>query len=348
MPGVDPAVSIHRLYVDPYYKPGKQKKWTISEEKGEAIREEVGKLLGANGIRELLFPTWLANVVLVPKPNGTWGMCMDFTNINKAHLKDCYPLPNIDRMVDSSAGYKVVDFLDAFRGYHKIFMVEEDVDKITFVTECGIYCWKVMAFGLKNAGATYQRMVNKSPQLLARPVAGDVLQLNLAVSKAALSSVLIREEKKVQRPVYYVSRVMRGAETRYPLAEKVVFALIVAPRKLKPYLEAHLVEVITNQPLWQILENQSWAGRIVKWVIELSEFDLRYKPRTSIKAQEMADFMVECTQGPTDEAPELVSLVKAAEQRVWILGPVTYVLETLEGCQVQRLWNAYHLRRYYV
>ncbi|GAA0165051.1 hypothetical protein LIER_20551 [Lithospermum erythrorhizon] len=112
-------------------------------------------LLGADSIKKLLFPTWLANVVVIPKPNGTWRICTYFTSINKACPKDCYPLPHIDQLVDSSAGYKVVDFLDAFRGYHQIFMAEEDVEKIAFVTEYDIYCWKVMSFDLKNAGANY-------------------------------------------------------------------------------------------------------------------------------------------------------------------------------------------------
>ncbi|GAA0155916.1 hypothetical protein LIER_13532 [Lithospermum erythrorhizon] len=102
--------------------------------------EEVDKLLGANEIQELLFPMWLANIVLVPKPNRTWRMCVDFTSINKACPKDCYPLPNIDRLVDSSAWYKVVDFVDAFRGYDQIFMAEEDVENTAFVTEYGVYC----------------------------------------------------------------------------------------------------------------------------------------------------------------------------------------------------------------
>ncbi|GAA0184923.1 hypothetical protein LIER_32211 [Lithospermum erythrorhizon] len=124
----------------------------------------------------------------------------------------------------------------------------------------------------------------KKGELLARPVAGDVMQLYLAVSESALSSVLVRDEEKVQRPVYYVSQVMRGAETRYPLAEKLVYALIVAARKLKPYFEAHLVEVVTYQPLLQILENPNQSGQIVKWAIELSEVELWYNPRTSIKA----------------------------------------------------------------
>ncbi|GAA0144969.1 hypothetical protein LIER_36046 [Lithospermum erythrorhizon] len=257
MPGVDPGVLVHRLYVDPHYKPIKQKKWTFSEEKEEAIREEVDKLLGENAIRELLFPTWLTNVVLVLKPNETSWMCTDFTRINKACPKDCYPFPNIDRLVDSNAEYKVVDFMDAFRGYHQIFMAEDDVEKTTFINEDRSFPFfraikKEREFEwTPECEKSFQelKVYLQSPQLLARPVAGDILQLYLAVSKSALSSVLIREEENVQRTVYNVNRVMRGAETRSPLVEKLVYALIVATRKLKPYIEAHLVEVITDQPL---------------------------------------------------------------------------------------------------
>ncbi|GAA0157502.1 hypothetical protein LIER_14756 [Lithospermum erythrorhizon] len=153
----------------------------------------------------------------------------------------------------------------------------------------------------------------ESPQLLARLVIGDILQIYLAVSESALSSVLIWEEEKVQRRLYYVIRVMRGAEMRYPLTEKLVYALIIAARKLKPYFEAHLVEVITDQPLRQILDNPSRSLKIVKWVIELSEFDLRHKPRTSIKGQALADFMVECTHEPGERAPKSINLVEATE-----------------------------------
>ncbi|GAA0184542.1 hypothetical protein LIER_31830 [Lithospermum erythrorhizon] len=356
-------------------------------------------------------------------------MCTYFTSINKDCPKDCYPLPHIDRLVYSSVGYKVVDFLDAFWAYHQILMAEEDVDKTAFVAEYGIYCWKVMAFGLKNVGATYQRMVNKvfstqigrnmkiylanmliksrdgpdheanlresfdnmrkynlrlnpnkcvigvtsgkflgyminqkgiepnpdkiavvqamqsprtqkekrrefewtleceksfqelkaylqSPQLLAQSVVGDILQLYLPVSESALSSVLIWEEEKVQKLIYYVSRVMRGAATRYPLMKKPVYALVVVVQKLKPYIEAHPAEVITDQPLRKILEDPSRSGHIVKCAIELSKFDLRYRPQRNIKAQALAEFMVECTHEPDERAPELVSIVEAAKQRV--------------------------------
>ncbi|GAA0170812.1 hypothetical protein LIER_24993 [Lithospermum erythrorhizon] len=101
--------------------------------------------------------------------------------------------------------------------------------------------------------------------------------------------------------------------------EKLVFSLIVAARKLKRYFEVHPMEVITDQPLPQILENPSLSGRMVKWAIELSEFDLRYKPRTSIKAYALADFMVECTEEIMEEKPDLSNVVEAAEQQVWFL-----------------------------
>ena len=86
---------------------------------------------------------------------------MDFMNLNKACLKDSFPLPRIDQLVDSTAGHKLLTFMDAFSGYNQIKMDEEDQKKTAFITSQGLYCYKVMPFGLKNAGATYQRLVNK-------------------------------------------------------------------------------------------------------------------------------------------------------------------------------------------
>ena len=106
-------------------------------------------------IREVYYPDWLANVVLVKKTNRKWRMCVDFTNLNKACLKDSFPLPRIDQLVDSTAGHKLLTFMDAFPGYNQIKIVEEDHEKTAFITSQGLYCYKVMPFGLKNAGATY-------------------------------------------------------------------------------------------------------------------------------------------------------------------------------------------------
>ena len=117
--------------------------------------------MSAGFIWEVYYPDWLTNVILVKKTNRKWRMCVDFTDLNKACSKDSFPLPRIDQLVDSIARYKLLMFMDAFSGYNQIKMVEEDQEKIAFITSQGLYYYKVMPFGLKNAGATYQRLVNK-------------------------------------------------------------------------------------------------------------------------------------------------------------------------------------------
>ncbi|PKA64417.1 RNA-directed DNA polymerase like [Apostasia shenzhenica] len=87
-------------------------------------------------------------------------MCVDFTDLNKACPKDFYPLPKIDRLIDSSAGYSMMSFIDAFSGYHQIRMTKDDEKHTSFITDQGTFCYKVMPFSLKNAGATYQRMID--------------------------------------------------------------------------------------------------------------------------------------------------------------------------------------------
>ena len=88
-------------------------------------------------------------------------MCVDFTDLNKACPKDSYPLPRIDQLVDPTAGDKLLSFMDVFSGYNQIQMTEEGQEKTTFITSRGLFCYMVMLFGLKNAGATYQRLVNR-------------------------------------------------------------------------------------------------------------------------------------------------------------------------------------------
>ena len=89
-------------------------------------------------------------------------MCVDFTDLNKAYLKDSFPLPRIDQLVDSIAGHKLLSFMDAFSRYNQIHMDEEDQKKTSFITSQGLYCYKVMPFGLKNTETTYKRLVNHS------------------------------------------------------------------------------------------------------------------------------------------------------------------------------------------
>ena len=103
----------------------------------------------------MYYPDWLANVVMVKKANGKWRMYVDFTDLNRACPKDSYPLLRIDTLVDSTARHELLSFMDAFSGYNQIRMEEADKEKTSFVTGLGLFCYKVMPIGLKNAGATY-------------------------------------------------------------------------------------------------------------------------------------------------------------------------------------------------
>ena len=100
---------------------------------------------------------WLANVVPVPKKNSKVRVCVDYRDLNKASPKNDFPLPHIYMLVDSIAGHSMLSFMDRFSGYNQILMALEDMEKTYVITEWGTYCYKVMPFGLKNAGATYQR-----------------------------------------------------------------------------------------------------------------------------------------------------------------------------------------------
>ena len=112
-------------------------------------------------IREVEYPEWLANVVLVKKANEKWRLCINFIDINRVCPKDIFPLPRIDLIVDATAGHELLRFMDFFSGYNHISMDPNDQENASFVTGQGTYCYRVMPFGLKNAGATYQRLVNK-------------------------------------------------------------------------------------------------------------------------------------------------------------------------------------------
>ena len=112
--------------------------------------------------------------------------------------------------------------------------------------------------------------------LLSPSVSGEELYLYLVVTPHAVSSALIREEGRVQKPVYYTSRALRGAEGRYPLMEKLAFALITTSRKLRHYFQALVINVITAHPLKKAMNKLEAAGRLIQWAVELSEFDIRY------------------------------------------------------------------------
>ena len=123
------------------------------------------KLKQAGDIKEVFYPEWLANIVVVKKKTGKWHVCVDFTNLNKACPKNPFPMPQIDQLVEATVGHPRMSFLDAFQGYHQIALAVDDQEKTAFVTLIENYHYKVMPFGLKNIGATYQRMMTRMFEL---------------------------------------------------------------------------------------------------------------------------------------------------------------------------------------
>ncbi|RVW13463.1 Transposon Ty3-G Gag-Pol polyprotein [Vitis vinifera] len=157
MPGLDPSIVQHHLPTLPHARPVKQKLRRLHPRWSLQVKEKIQKQLSVGFISVVEYPEWLANVVPVPKKDGKVRVCVDFRDLNKASPKDDFPLPHIDLLVDGTAGLSMLSFMDGFSGYNQILMAPEDMEKTTFITKWGTYCYRVMPFGLKNAGATYQR-----------------------------------------------------------------------------------------------------------------------------------------------------------------------------------------------
>jgi hypothetical protein len=156
--GVDRSFIEHRLNIDPSVKPRRKKLRKMSDDKVVAVKSEVQRLLDATIIREVMYPKWLDNTVLVEEKNEKWRMCIDFTNLNKATPKDNYPLPRMDQVVDSAANAAVMSLLDCFSSYHQCWVGKEDEEKTSFITPFGTFCFVRMLEGLKNAGPTFTKM----------------------------------------------------------------------------------------------------------------------------------------------------------------------------------------------
>ena len=161
MTGINPVNAFHKLNVLPSARLIRQKVRCFHPDRHQIIQAEVDNLLKAGFIREVKYSEWLANVVVVPKKGGKWRVCVDYTDLNDVYPKDSFPLLCIDQIVDAWVGHGMLSFLDSFSGYHQIPMYPPDAEKTSFITPHGLFCYNVMPFRLKNARATYQRLVTK-------------------------------------------------------------------------------------------------------------------------------------------------------------------------------------------
>ncbi|XP_058765523.1 uncharacterized protein LOC131639017 [Vicia villosa] len=142
---------------------------------------------------------------------------------------------------------------------------------------------------------SHLKHVLSKPPVLSRPNNGEHLYLYLAVSNEAVSAALFREVEDGQKPVYFTSKALQGPEVRYQQIEKVALALVTAARRLRYYFLAHTIVIRTDQPIKQLLSRPDMAGRMLRWSLELSEFDIQYESRRALKAQALADFIAEMT-----------------------------------------------------
>ena len=157
MLGLDLNLVVHNLVLEKDAKPIKQKLRKMHPKVALLVKEELQKLLDVGFITPIDYPTWVSNVVPVGKKIGGIHICTDFCDINKACPKDDFPLPSIDNIVDATIGHEILSLMDGFSGYNQIHIAKSDQHKTAFTTPWGTFCYKVMPFGLKNAGATYQR-----------------------------------------------------------------------------------------------------------------------------------------------------------------------------------------------
>ncbi|GKA57156.1 reverse transcriptase domain-containing protein [Tanacetum coccineum] len=142
-------------------EPVKQKKRSLAPERNEPIHSQVEELTKAGILREIKYQTWVPNPMVVKKDNGKWKLRVDFTNINKACIREPHPLPAAEQKAEGLHKYRLKCFLDAYKGYHQIPIAEKDKEKTTFFTREWVFCYKRLPFGLKNAGATYQKLIDK-------------------------------------------------------------------------------------------------------------------------------------------------------------------------------------------
>ncbi|KAL2251292.1 UNVERIFIED_CONTAM: Retrovirus-related Pol polyprotein from transposon gypsy [Sesamum indicum] len=319
--GINPEIIVHRLNVDSQVKPVKQKKRMFGVKRNKIIEEEVNKLLQAGFTREIQYTTWLSNVVIVPKAAGKWRMCTDFTDLNKACPKDPYPLPRIDLLVDSTAGCALFSMMDAYQGYHQIFMAKEDAEKTAFLIEKGVYCYNVMPFGLKNAGATYQRLVNR----MFKDQIGSTMEVYV-------DDMLVKSKQESDHLTHL----------------RTAFSIMRAYRmKLNPANSGF--EVTNFWVTWSVMSKPDTSGRMVKCAVELGEFDIESQTRNAVKVQMFADFLgLQALDGGirqldmyTDSQLVAMQVHGTYEMREWsmtqYLAKVREMMEKFDKCTIHQI-----------
>ncbi|GJX64969.1 reverse transcriptase domain-containing protein [Tanacetum coccineum] len=262
-------------------------KGTGTGKKIRAIQEEVEKLVDAGIMKEVHYHSWLSNPAKV-STNG---------------LKACPDKADAVLSLPSPRCIKDVQKLNGKLASLNRFLSKSAEKSLPFFktlkncTKKSDFQWTPEA---EEAFKQMKKLIAELPTLTASKEREELI-IYLAAAKEAISAVLMTDREGRQIPVYFVSRTLRGPEVNYTPMEKLVLALLSASKRLKRYFQAHTVIVITSQPIKQLLSSSEISGRMLKWKFELEGYDIQYRPRTAIKGQILADFIVE---RPEEESPD--------------------------------------------
>nr|GEV62728.1 reverse transcriptase domain-containing protein [Tanacetum cinerariifolium] len=313
MTGVPRSVVKHRLNIREGYSPVWQKKRGQAPERAKAIQAEVQKLVEAGIMREVYYHDWLSNPFMVKKHDGSWRMCVDFTDLNKACPQDCYPLLEIDWKVESLCGYPFKCFLDAYKGYHQIQLAEPDEEKTTFHTGQ----WSQIGWNIE-------------------------VYVDDLVVKSYTEAEMMRDIEETFRTLRKVNMKLNLKKCSFGLVEGMFLGYVVTPEGIKSCSDKTAAVQQLPSPR-TIKEVQSLNGKLASlnrflsksaekslplfqtlkkcikksefhWTVEAEQAFKQLKPRTSVKGQILADFLIKMPGENPQAAP-----VAETQQEPWTL-----------------------------
>ncbi|GFW89534.1 retrovirus-related Pol polyprotein from transposon 17.6 [Trichonephila clavipes] len=258
----------------------------MNPSKKEILKQEIDRLLSEGIIEECESP-YASPVVLIPKPNGTFRLCIDYRKLNEITVADTYPLPRMDDLLHQGKLTPFMSTFDLRAEYHQVKVHVEDQDKTAFVCPFGTYRFLRMPYGLRNAPATFQRLMNHFcnglEDILALPYLDDIIVLSETFEKHMRGSD--------EHPIEYASRLLTPAERNYSTTEREALAVVWALKKFRGYIEGTEITVASDhQPLKWLLNLKSPTGRLARWALEIQSFNLKvqYIPG---KANVVADML---------------------------------------------------------
>jgi dsDNA-binding SOS-regulon protein len=349
MPGVPRNLIEHSLNVDPKATPKRQHLRRFANDRRDAIKKELAKLLTAGFIREVFHPELLANPVLVRKKNSNeWRMCVDYTDLNKHCPKDPFGLPRIDQVIDSTASCNLLCFFDYYSGYHQIAIKEEDQEKTVFITLFGVYYYMTMSFGLKNTGATYLRAIQACfKRQLNKNIKAYVDDV---VVKTKNSDTLIADLEETFASLREYHWKLNPNKCVFSVPSSKLLGFIISHRGIEANPEK--IFAITNMKAPTCIKDvQKLTGCMAalnRFILKLGEWELPFFKL--LKHQENFTWNLEADQALAQlknflSKPPVLTAPRKKEQLLLYLAATTHVVSTAIVVKRQEDRHAYPVQR---